>query len=119
MTTNAAEFQNLSSTILKKSRKEVGLDIHTVARILSENNIQDVTSSALYAWESAQSSPNPYTFLNLCDMYNITDVLGTFQIRKNPSLFNLNMISMHETEMLMSYRSHPEMHPAIKKILGI
>lgn len=107
------------SQVLKKCRIENHLSLNDVISYLSNNNIQKIQSSTLYSWENGQSLPNIDTFLNLCKLYHIQDILYTFSYdNAQTEQHLLNSLSYHEQKMILSYRSNPLMHDAIQKLLS-
>lgn len=65
------------ANVLKQRRKELNMTIEDVVKELSYRgiNIKDVT---LYGYENAVSSPNVNTFIALCAIYHIENVMEYF-----------------------------------------
>lgn len=100
--------------VLKQYRKENGLSVQEVSRLLEEKSVHAAVKT-IYGWESGQTQPDADTLLVLCDIYNIHDILSTFGYnQKKP--FN---ITKYEEELILNYRRHPELQYAIKKLLDI
>ena len=62
---------------LKRRRNELNLTPEDVVNALADKgiNIKPVT---LYGYENAVSTPNAQTFLRLCAIYQIDDIMGFF-----------------------------------------
>lgn len=71
--------------MLKASRLSAGLEAKEVAdRLMAAGVIKSVKS--FYNWESGRSQPDADTFMYLCDLYGIKDVLGAFRNGKQEDL---------------------------------
>ncbi len=64
---------------LKELRRKKELTIEEVRTLLSQREI-NVASKTIYGWESGQRLPNPDIFLNLCDIYEVDDILEEFEV---------------------------------------
>lgn len=65
--------------VLKEYRKQNQLSVNDVVVCLSEKDL-NVSPKTIYGWESGQSQPDADTLMLLCEIYNITDILGCFRI---------------------------------------
>lgn len=65
------------SDILRQNRELAHLTIEDVVTKLKDKNI-DISSKTLYGYENGVSTPKVNTFLCLCDIYGIQDIMGTF-----------------------------------------
>lgn len=63
--------------ILKNLRKRSHFTGVQVAELLKSCGL-DYTVKAIYNWETGRSQPDCETFLCLCDIYGVEDVLKTF-----------------------------------------
>ncbi len=72
------------ATVLKARRKTKNLKVDDVAAALKSRGI-DVSHKALYNYESGHRHPDAGTFLALCDIYEIEDVLETFSEQSETS----------------------------------
>ena len=63
--------------VLKESRKKTGLSAKGGIEKLSLHDIK-VSPKTLYGWESGHSQPDADTFLLLCDIYGIEDIMLAF-----------------------------------------
>lgn len=100
--------------VLKQYRKENGLSVSDVSKLLEEKSIH-VAVKTIYGWESGQTQPDADTLLVLCDIYNIDDILATFGYNAKKT-FN---ITKYEEELIINYRKHPELQYAVKKLLDL
>lgn len=100
--------------VLKKYRKQNDLSVHEVSKKLKERSL-NVTEKTIYGWESGQAQPNADTFMILCDIYHINDVLKEFGYTDRASF----TITRSEQELIKKYREHPELHEAIHKLLDL
>ncbi len=93
-------------TILKNSRKNVGMSVEDVSDFLGKHNIK-VATKTIYGWENDSSSPNINIFLLLCEMYGIKDVLQTFGHKSKLKYFSLYFsekeYSKNELNDIMKY----------------
>ena len=99
---------------LKFYRKQNNLTVHDVASRLSvDQNI--VADKTIYGWESGQAQPDADILLKLCKIYHIDNILDAFGYDEKsfiqPTIF--------EQKLLKSYREHPELQPAIHKLLEL
>ena len=74
-----------------------------------------MAEKTIYGWESGQAQPNADTFMILCDIYHINDVLKEFGYTDRASF----TITRAEQELIKKYREHPELHEAIHKLLDL
>ncbi|MGN8914305.1 helix-turn-helix domain-containing protein [Anaerofustis butyriciformans] len=82
---------------LKELRRKNKLTIDEVKHLLEKRNI-NVAIKTIYGWESGQRLPNPDIFLNLCDIYNVNNILEEFEVgnRKKKVNNNLKMIARED-----------------------
>lgn len=64
-------------TLLKLKRKELNLSVKQVVDSLKSYNIS-ISEKTLYGWENNYRQPDVDTFLILCAIYQISNVLGYF-----------------------------------------
>lgn len=114
------QFKNRMGRILKEYRLKNNLSLESVMNYLREQGVQNVRPTTLYSWENGQSMPNVYTFLQLCRLYHIDDILRVFELHYIP-LGNqlLQNLSGKERELLLAYRQQPSMHPAVDRLLNL
>lgn len=101
---------------LKEYRKINHLSIDEVAAYLREKNI-DVATKTIYGWENGQTQPSADNLMHLCRFYNIQNVLAAFGYL--PSGTELPSLSNQEYKLIEAYRNHPDMQPAIDKLLDL
>ena len=68
---------NKISVILKQYRNSIGYTPEKVVSLLAERGI-NISTKALYAYESGTNLPKVPVFLTLCDIYQIRDIMGSF-----------------------------------------
>lgn len=100
--------------VLKQARKDNNLSVQEVAKLLEEKSVT-VAVKTIYGWESGQTQPDADTLLILCDIYNIKNILATFGYNDKKT-FN---VTKYEEELIISYRKHPEIQYAVKKLLDL
>lgn len=100
--------------VLKEYRKSNNLSVKDVAKLLEDHSL-NVAVKTIYGWESGQTQPDADTLLILCEIYNIKNILTAFGYSKEKE-FN---VTKHEEDLIISYRNHPEIQYAIKKLLDI
>lgn len=64
-------------TLLKSKRKELKLSVKQVVDSLKSYNIS-ISEKTLYGWENNYRQPDADTFLILCAIYQISNVLDYF-----------------------------------------
>ncbi len=62
---------------LRQLRQAQDLTAKEVAEILAGKNI-DISEKTLLGYENGVSAPKVSTFLRLCEIYRVTDIMGTF-----------------------------------------
>ncbi len=70
---------NLTSmaATLRQLRQARGLTAKEVAEILASKDV-DISEKTLLGYENGVSAPKVNTFLRLCEIYRVTDIMGTF-----------------------------------------
>ena len=69
--------QSLMPSILKAKRNELQMSPDDVVKALQERGFS-ISVKTLYAYEAGTNLPKVTTFLALCDIYGISDVMGCF-----------------------------------------
>lgn len=69
---------------LNSLRRAAGLTQQRVTELLRERGY-DVRSAAVSKWEKDMTMPNAGQFLALCDIYSVSDVMGTFTGKHGPT----------------------------------
>lgn len=103
---------------LRHYRKAAKLSVNEVIEKFEKEYNIAYTNKAVYGWESGQNQPPADTFLILCRMYNITDIIESmgYQSAKNQQPL---ILSEREKQLILNYRSNKEHHSAIHKLLDI
>lgn len=69
---------------LKEHRKSKHLSAAKVIELLKNYEIE-ISPKSLYSYESGHRQPDADTLMALCDIYEISDILGTFGYKKEES----------------------------------
>ncbi len=67
--------------ILNSLRREAGLTQPRVSELLAAEGV-DIKPAGISKWEKDMTMPNAAQFLKLCEIYGVTDVMGTFTDKK-------------------------------------
>lgn len=108
---------NKIGEVLKKYRKLNGYQVRDVAGILQEKHQLNVAEKTIYGWESNQAHPTTDMFLILCEIYQIANIADIFY-PSNPDISDF-AVSSEERNLVEAYREHPELQPAIKRMLEV
>ena len=103
------------SKVLKTYRKLNHYSVNDVVVKLENNNLP-VAPKTVYGWESGQTQPDADTLLVLCKIYKIDNILTTFGYEFAP---NDLLLSEEERNLILQYRIHKEMQPAVKRLLNM
>lgn len=103
------------SKVLKTYRKLNHYSVNDLVVKLEDNNLP-VAPKTVYGWESGQTQPDADTLLVLCKIYKIDNILTTFGYEQ--ALDDL-LLSDEERNLVLQYRNHEEMQPAVKRLLGM
>lgn len=101
--------------MLKNKRISCGMSVKDVISSLSDCGV-NISEKTLYGWESGHRMPDADTFLLLCKIYRIEDVIDYFWEESKVEPIEL---SGHETELVIAYRKQPDMQKSVDKLLGI
>ena len=100
--------------VLKEYRNRNNYTIYDIADKLKENHVE-VAIKTIYGWESGQTQPDADILLKLCDIYKIENILATFGYSDESS--DEFILTTDEKELIRNYRTHPNMHDAVKRLL--
>lgn len=103
--------------MLRYYRKLRNYSIKDVSEILKKHNVKAATKT-IYSWENATTQPSADTLMLLCEIYDIPNILEAFGYSK-PDEGMSYTLSLEEIKMITEFRNHPEMHNAVKQLLGI
>lgn len=101
------------ASVLKRLRTESGLTADEVGEKVGKSG------KTVNGWENARSQPDAEILLQLCDIYNVKDIMYEFRELKNGIVQDNFSLSAHEKTVIIAYRNKPEMQPAVDKLLGI
>ena len=100
--------------VLKELRKQNEMSVRDVVIKLEDKSVK-IADKTLYGWESGQAQPDADTLLILCEIYHVNDILSTFGYKNSPPLNPTEF----EKKLIIALREHPEMTPAIVKLLDM
>lgn len=95
---------------LKRLRESSGLTANEVGAIVGKSG------KTVNAWENNRGQPDAEMLMKLCDIYHVKDILAEFRSETPHFVYE---ISEHEKRLIDKYRSQPEMHQAIDRLLGL
>lgn len=125
--------RNAIGNVLKAKRKQNNYSVKDIVKILAEKDIP-VAEKTVYSWESGHRQPDADTFMILCSIYKITDILTEFGAVSHQSDMNAlsglsvnssddnddkMSLSSHEKKVILAYKAQPEMQPPVDKLLGV
>jgi len=102
MKNNNKEHINIGET-LKALRSKAGMSIEDVLFHMKECGIQ-LSKSSLYAYENNHKLPSIEVFFAFCKIYNIENVLTTFNLKYGENLSGLMKDSDEEADLICAYR---------------
>ena len=105
-------------TMLRYYRKLNYLSVKQVSSLLKDYNIV-AAPKTIYAWEHGTTQPSADTLMLLCELYGIQDILQVFGYKDEKSTKTDLNLTLEEECLVTQYRKHPEMRPAIHKLLDI
>ena len=103
---------------LRYYRKSANLSVNDVITKLQQEYNIEYTNKAVYGWESGQNQPPADTFLILCKMYNVTNIVESMgyvsQFKREPLI-----LTKKEEQLILNYRTNRKIQPAVDKLLDI
>ena len=113
------KMQEKIGSVLRNEREKAGLTIDEVSEKLGFLGYK-VSPKTLYGYENDVSSPKISLFMKICQLYGINDIYATFNMQPPEDSKPLNTsLSFHERELVIAYRSQPEMQEAVDRLLKI
>lgn len=94
---------------LKKLRIESGMTADEVGRIIGKSG------KTVNAWENNRGQPDAEMLIQLCDIYNVDNILKEFSGDQSSSL----KLSEHEQNLILAYRDNTDMQLAVDRLLRI
>ena len=94
---------------LKRLREQSGLTANQVGALVGKSG------KTVNAWENNRGQPDAEMLMNLCDIYNVADILAEFREDYKDAF----AVSDHEKEVITAYRRNSEMRPAVDRLLGV
>lgn len=95
--------------VLRKLRLQSGLTANEVGAMIGKSG------KTVNAWENNRGQPDADMLMNLCDIYNVKDILSEFREVERDAF----AVSHHEKEVVLAYRENDSMQPAVDKLLGV
>lgn len=94
---------------LKRLREQSGLTADQVGALVGKSG------KTVNAWENNRGQPDAEILIQLCDIYNVEDILAEFRESAEASF----ALSEKEKTVILAYRAHPDMQNAVDRLLGI
>lgn len=95
--------------VLKKLRLKSGLTADEVGAMIGRSG------KTVNAWENNRGQPDAEILIELCDIYDVDDILKEFREEETNNI----SLSQHEKKVVTAYRNKPDMQLAVDKLLGI
>lgn len=89
--------------LLRDERERKGYSVEQVAEKLHERGI-NISTKALYGYENKVGKPKLSTFVALCDIYGITNILEALGFSYSVQVSKKNDISTEEYALIELYR---------------
>lgn len=89
--------------LLRDERDRKGYSVEQVAEKLRERGIS-ISTKALYGYENKVGKPKLSTFLALCDIYGITDILAALGFNYPVPVSRSDDLTPDERELIELYR---------------
>lgn len=93
---------------LRKLRNQLGMKPEDVGSLIG------LSGKTISGYESGQRQPDAETFLRLCDIYKVNDIMAEFFGRSS-----YIALSEHEAELIRAYRQTPSRQESVDCLLGI
>lgn len=104
--------------MLRYYRRARNLSVNQVVENLREEYDLSISPKTVYGWETSQNQPSADTFLVLCKMYQVSNILESLGYEGSPEEAPL-VLTDEERELILKYRSKKYFHSAIRKLLDI
>ena len=95
---------------LKRLREQSGLTADQVGAIIGKSG------KTVNAWENNRGQPDAEILMQLCNIYNVVDILSEFREENSKEPF---AFSENEKALILAYRARPDMQNAVNTLLGI
>lgn len=96
-------------SVLKEARLKANMSVKDISEILTKKGYK-ASEKTIYSWENSNSQPSPDALLEMCDIYQIKDILLTFGYNgyKEDGSIQLNI---NEVDLIEKYRFILEYSP--------
>lgn len=91
--------------LLKERRKELGLSVQEVADRLLNSGIE-IAAKSIYNWEAGTRQPDADTFIYLCGIYKIDNILDYF--KPDGEVKSYSSYTPQEQTLIKKYRALDE-----------
>lgn len=95
---------------LKRLREQSGLTADQVGAMVGKSG------KTVNAWENNRGQPDAEILMQLCDIYNVGDILAEFREESPEAPF---AISEKEKAVILAYRTRADMQSAVDTLLGV
>ena len=95
---------------LRRLREKSGLTANQVGEMVGKSG------KTINAWENNRGQPDAEMLLQLCDIYNVDNILNEF--REEPPEGQLTLTA-EEKQLVLAYRENPDLQNAVKILLGL
>lgn len=99
--------------VLKDIRKKKNITVPKVAEYLKKETGSQVSTKTIYGWEEGNSKPDIMSFVAMCKLYEVSDIMGLF----NGNIQNIDIVL--RDKLYKAYIDKPDMQEAARVILGI
>lgn len=95
---------------LKRLRDKSGLTADEVGAMIGKSG------KTVNAWENNRGQPDADMLMQLCQIYNVDNILKEFSEETSETSTNF---TDHEKALILAYRANPAMQSAVDKLLGL
>lgn len=99
--------------VLKEIRKRKDLTVADVADYMQKETGNKVSTKTIYGWEEGNSKPDIMCFVVMCNLYEVSDIMGLFTGETQ------SIDTVLRDKLYISYLSKPDMQEAARILLGI
>lgn len=99
--------------VLKEIRNQKNLSVSNVADYILKETGNKVSVKTIYGWEEGNSKPDIISFVAMCKMYEVSDIMGLF----TEDIQSTDIVL--RDKLYIGYLSKPDMQEATRLLLGI
>lgn len=93
---------------LKRFRELANLSVEQVSSALKARGIEKSNPKTIYGWENGHSEPSAETFLILCDIYDVDNILEVFGYKNKKKPVLTDEQEKQYSELVNLYRNSPD-----------